>query len=157
MKSFCAVSGVVSVALASEATAAALSPQAPAQSASAPTLVRIDGKLKTPTGAARTGTVAMVASLYADKQNLTPLWVEPQLVTLDEAGRYTVFVGTAQIDGVSKEFYGVAKELFGDLYRMREFVRRDDLAEALNREVDHAFGRRNGLLRRPSGVTRHCK
>ena len=51
MKSFYAVIAVIAVAVASGAPAAALSPQAPVQSASAPTLVRVDGELKTPTGA----------------------------------------------------------------------------------------------------------
>ena len=105
MKCFRALIAVISVALASGATAAALSPQAPAQLASAPTVVRLDGELKTPTGAARTGTVLMVASLYADKQDSTPLWVEQQLVTLDGAGRYTIFVGATLDDGVPKEFF----------------------------------------------------
>ena len=127
MKSFCALMAGIAMVRASGVTmaaqtAASLS-QAPAQAGSAPTLVRIDGELKAPTGAPLTGTVAMAASLYAGKQDSTPLWVEPQLVTFGEAGRYTLFVGTAEVDGVSKEFYGVAQELFGDLYRMREFVR----------------------------------
>ena len=127
MKSFCALIAGIAMVRASGVTMAAqmpaFPPQASAQSASVPTLVRVDGELKTPTGAPRTGTVSMVASLYTDKQDSTPLWVEPQLVTFGEADRYTLFVGTAEVDGVSKEFYGVAQELFGDLYQMREFVR----------------------------------
>ena len=118
MKSFCALIAGIAMVRASGVTMAAqmpaFPPQASAQSASVPTLVRVDGELKTPTGAPRTGTVSMVASLYTDKQDSTPLWVEPQLVTFGAAGRYTLFVGTGEVDGVSKEFYGVPKEFFGD-------------------------------------------
>ena len=46
----------------------------------------------------------MVVSLYADKDDATPLWVEPQLATLDQAGRYTVFAGATLPDGVPAEF-----------------------------------------------------
>ena len=110
MKSLYASVAVISVALAFGETAAArppnpVSPQASAQSTSAPTVVRIDGELKTPTGAVRTGTVAMVASLYAGKNDATPLWVEQHVITLDQAGRYTIFVGATLDDGVPKEFF----------------------------------------------------
>jgi hypothetical protein len=98
MKSLYASIVVISVALAFGRTAAARSPtpgspQASARSTSAPTLMRIDGQLKTPAGAPRTGTVLTVASLYVEKQDSNPLWTEQQLVTLDAAGNYTIFVG----------------------------------------------------------------
>ena len=66
--------------------------------------MRLDGALKTPTGEARTGSVLLVVSLYAGKDDATPLWVEQQLVTLDAAGRYTIFAGATLPDGVPPEF-----------------------------------------------------
>jgi hypothetical protein len=79
-------------------------PQASARLTSPPTIVRIDGVLKTLAGTAGTDSVLMVVSLYADKEDSTPLWVERQLVTLDRAGRYTIFAGATRDDGVPKEF-----------------------------------------------------
>src|SRR5438552_852901 len=105
MKSFYVSIIALSVTLTCHVTTAELSAQASAQSASAPTWVRIDGALKTPTGEPRAGTVPLVASLYAEQQDSTPLWVEQQLVTLDSAGRYTIFVGATLSDGVPKEFF----------------------------------------------------
>jgi hypothetical protein len=101
MKSLCAFVVAMSLALASAVT---ISAQA-SQSTSAPTLVRIDGELKTATGQPRTGSVSLVASLYADKEDSTPLWVEQQVVTLDQAGRYTLLVGATQPDGVRPDFF----------------------------------------------------
>src|SRR5713101_995143 len=98
MKSFRAPLAVILVAWASAASAAALwpgtaAPQVSPQAVSAPAILRVDGELKSSTGEARTGTVLFVASLYAARQDTTPLWIEQQLVTLDNAGRYTIFVG----------------------------------------------------------------
>jgi hypothetical protein len=110
MKSLCASIAVILVAVGVGASLtarslAAASPQAPAQSASAPTLMRLDGELKTPSGDPRTGSVLLVISVYAEKQDSTPLWVEQQLVTLDQAGRYTVFAGATQDDGMPKDLF----------------------------------------------------
>ena len=109
MKSFRASIAVISLMCAFGANAAARwpesgAPQASAQLTSAPTIVRIDGALKTPTGEVRAGSVLMVVSLYADKEDTTALWVEQQLVTLDQAGRYTMLAGATLNDGVPKEF-----------------------------------------------------
>jgi hypothetical protein len=103
------VTVVLLVASISGATVAAQSP-APAssqsvQSLTAPTLVRLDGQLTGAAGEPRTGPVLMVVSLYADKADATPLWIEPQLITLDAAGRYRIFAGATQSDGLPKEFF----------------------------------------------------
>src|ERR1700730_10706724 len=108
MKACCASVATLLFFWTSGAITSAQSPapavQAQAPSTSAPTLVRLDGQLKTPTGEARTGTVTIVVSLYADKDDATPLWVEPQLVTLDAAGHYSLFAGATLTDGVPEEF-----------------------------------------------------
>jgi len=98
MKSFYTWIVVISLALASGAPVAAQSPQAP-------TLVRVEGELKTPTGEARTGTATMVVSLYERKEDTTPLWIEQHLVTLDGAGKYTIFAGATRDEGLPKEFF----------------------------------------------------
>jgi hypothetical protein len=75
------------------------------QSATAPTLFRITGTLTAPDGAPRLGAVTLVASIYADSQDATPLWTEQQVVTLDAAGRYAIYVGATLPDGVPKELF----------------------------------------------------
>ena len=79
--------------------------QQPAPSSTpAPTLVRVDGRLQTAAGNARTGSVTLVVSLYAEQDDTTPLWSEQQVVTLDAAGGYTIYAGATLPDGVPQEF-----------------------------------------------------
>jgi len=113
MKSSCAAVSLVVLMWASGAIAA---PQAqpPADQAAkpptvtAPTLIRVDGQLKTAAGEARTGLVPMVVSIYAEKDDTTPLWVENQAVTADDAGRYTVLAGVTLTDGVPPDVFSLA-------------------------------------------------
>jgi hypothetical protein len=49
--------------------------------------------------------VVLVISLYANQADSTPLWVEQQLVPLDQAGRYTVLAGATQADGVPQQYF----------------------------------------------------
>ena len=70
-----------------------------------PTLMSLDGVLKTPAGEARTGAVILVVSVYAAQDDSTPLWVERQVVTLDAAGRYAIVAGSTQDTGVPPEFF----------------------------------------------------
>ena len=106
MRIFCATllavmlsDGVVAV----EAVAAQTAP--PASTSTPSTLIRLDGQLTTATGAPRTGPVLLVISLYANQADSTPLWVEQQLVPLDQAGRYTVLAGATQADGVPQQYF----------------------------------------------------
>lgn len=94
---------VMSFLLACGASAAAQAPDPAAPGA--PTLVRVDGRLTTATGEPRTGVVLMVASLYAEKNDTTPLWTEQQTITLDDRGRYSIVAGATLADGVPKEFF----------------------------------------------------
>jgi hypothetical protein len=83
-------------------------PQATPQatpSVSAPAFIRLDGELKTETGAARDGSVVLVVSLYAAQDDPAPLWSETQAVSLDAAGRYTVFAGATLPEGLPREFF----------------------------------------------------
>ena len=97
----CAVVGLARIGSAQDPAQA---PQSGPQ-AVAPTLVRLDGELRTPTGEPRTGSVLMVISLYAEEQDATPLWIEHQLVTLDSAGRYSVLAGATLPEGLPREFF----------------------------------------------------
>lgn len=111
MKSLYASIAVVSVLWVSGATAAArwldTAPpqQAAAQPESAPILIPINGRLTTPTGEPRAGSVVMVVSLYASRDDVTPLWIEHQLVTLDNTGGYSILAGATLDDGVPKEHF----------------------------------------------------
>jgi hypothetical protein len=81
---------------------AAVSAQTPPQ-ATVPTLVRITGQLTTSTGEPRTWPVVMIVSVYADQLDSTPLWTEQQIITPDSTGRYIVFAGGTQTDGLPRE------------------------------------------------------
>jgi len=88
------------------AASALASPQATAQTSTIPAaLFRMSGTLLTPAGEPRTGQVVLIASVYSDATDPTPLWTEVQLVDLMTGGRYAINVG-ATLDG------GVPKELF---------------------------------------------
>jgi hypothetical protein len=90
---------------AAQETASGMPQLAPPQSVTAPTHFRLDGRLTMPTGELRTGSVLLVASLYANQEDTTPLWVEEQLVALDKTGRYSIVVGATVEGGVPKEFF----------------------------------------------------
>src|SRR5262245_41660905 len=106
MKFLCASTAAIVMSFGSGAAALAQgSPDATAQSASAPAVMRIDGELKSTTGEPRTGSVLLVASVYATQADPTPLWLEQQVVTLDAAGRYTIVVGSTLTDGMPKELF----------------------------------------------------
>src|SRR5579862_4295995 len=92
------------VCAAAQQAAAPTTPVASAaQSTSAPTLIRLDGRLQTSAGGPRTGTVVMVVSLYAAQDDTTPLWTEQQSIALDAAGRYTVWAGASLADGLPQD------------------------------------------------------
>ncbi len=78
----------------------ALAPSASAQTA-VPPLVKFSGTVPD----AR-GDVAMTFSLYADQTGNAPaLWTETQNVTIDADGRYTVFLGAGQAEGLPTQLF----------------------------------------------------
>jgi hypothetical protein len=98
------ISFTLAIALATPGISGAGEPQQSGPVASAPAFVRLDGALTTAGGEARTGPVVLVVSLYAAQDDPAPLWVESQSATLDAAGRYTIFVGSTQADGLPRDF-----------------------------------------------------
>jgi hypothetical protein len=102
-----AVLVVVGCALVTIATAAwEQSPATqPGAVAPAPTLIPISGELRTPTGEPRTGPVALVISLYGERDDAAPIWLERQDVTLDQFGRYAIAIGASQSDGIPADIF----------------------------------------------------
>ena len=75
------------------------------QALAAPGVVRLDGQLLTSLGEPRTGLVVIRVSLYATPDDAAPLWIEDHNITLDAAGRYTVYAGSTQADGLPAELF----------------------------------------------------
>ncbi len=71
--------------------------------ATVPTLVRITGQLTTSTGEPQTRPVVMNVAVYADRLDSTPLWTEQQIITPDSTGRFIVFAGATQTDGLPRD------------------------------------------------------
>lgn len=65
----------------------------------------MSGTLVDTSGAPRTGTITLVASLYAGADDTTPVWTEQQTLTLGSDGRYVVNVGSTLDGGVPKEIF----------------------------------------------------
>jgi len=67
---------------------------------SAPRFIRWSGALTDPNGYPRSGAWTISFTLYADRQDGFPLWVETQEVSLDENGEYSVLIGMSQPAGL---------------------------------------------------------
>jgi trimeric autotransporter adhesin len=65
-----------------------------------PRVIRYSGTLKQVDGTARTGTVGISFSIYADEKTAVPLWQEVQNVIVDETGHYSVLLGAARGEGL---------------------------------------------------------
>jgi hypothetical protein len=72
---------------------------------SIPRLIRFSGTLKASSGKTMTGTVGMTFTLYREQQGGAALWMETQNVALDEAGHYSVMLGSTKSEGVPAEFF----------------------------------------------------
>ncbi len=55
------------------------------------------------------GTVGVTFAFYADQASETPLWTETQRVTVDETGRYAVYLGASRPEGLPGELFVAAK------------------------------------------------
>jgi len=111
MTRFCLV---LSVALVLALVPAAWSaPQTGAVTTAAQTpgsrLITYTGTLTDAEGRARTGSVTLVFSLYAQQDGNEALWRERQTVAANELGRYTVLLGATVPGGVPPEAFGDGK------------------------------------------------
>jgi hypothetical protein len=52
------------------------------------------------------GSLAVTFAIYADQTGGDPLWIETQNVVLDSEGRYNVFLGATQPNGIPAELFG---------------------------------------------------
>jgi hypothetical protein len=68
-----------------------------------PRLVRFSGAV-----AGVQGTVSVTFAFYAEQASETPLWTERQRVTLDETGRYAVYLGASRPEGLPGELFVAA-------------------------------------------------
>ena len=80
-----------------------------APTAQVPRLVRFSGTVTTVNGNAPGGAVGVTFSLYAEQTGGTPLWSEVQNVQVDQAGRYTVQLGSTKPDGLPVELFASAQ------------------------------------------------
>lgn len=79
---------------------------AAAQSAGlAPTLIPVNGELRTASDEPRTGTVLLAISLYEGEDDPAPRWIEYQPVTLDAQGRYYVQFGATREEGLPPDLF----------------------------------------------------
>jgi hypothetical protein len=55
------------------------------------------------------GPVDLTFALYADQASDTPLWTETQRVTIDDTGRYAVYLGASRPEGLPLELFASAE------------------------------------------------
>ncbi len=84
---------------------ASISGQGQTPTLAAPTVFRLAGNLQTQSGEPRTGVVVLVASLYSEQTDVSPLWSEAHTVTLESTGRYSILVGSTLEGGVPAEYF----------------------------------------------------
>ncbi len=94
----CLLVALLSVFLAADAAAQATS-------SPPPTLIPLLGEVKTSTGDPRTGTVLLVISLYDAKDDSAPRWIEHQVITLDQTGRYEIQFGATRDEGLPPDLF----------------------------------------------------
>jgi hypothetical protein len=70
-----------------------------------PRLINVSGVLKDHSNQPLSGVVGLEFALYREQQSGAPLWMEIQNVQLDEQGRYSVLLGSAQGAGLPLELF----------------------------------------------------
>lgn len=70
-----------------------------------PPLVKFGGALTDVSGKPRTGKVEVSFYLYEDQEGGAPLWIETQVVEADQAGRYTVTLGSNDESGLPSDIF----------------------------------------------------
>jgi hypothetical protein len=70
-----------------------------------PTLVKYSGTLAGADGKPLTSIVGVTFRLYKDEQGGAPLWMETQNVTPDQAGRYSVMLGSTRGEGLPTDLF----------------------------------------------------
>ena len=78
---------------------------APATSSVVPRLINFSGVVRGADGKPLTGTVGVTFSLFKDQEGTVPLWLETQNVQADNSGRYKVWLGASEPDGLPTELF----------------------------------------------------
>ncbi len=73
--------------------------------ASIPRFIKFSGSIKDDGGQPRPGTVGITFAIYRDRDGGPTLWMESQNVELDEAGHYTVLLGSETKDGLPLDIF----------------------------------------------------
>jgi hypothetical protein len=79
--------------------------QDPPQEAQVPTLVKFSASVQELDGSIKPGLHGLRFAFYKDENGGAPLWMETQNVTLDNHGRFTVFLGSMTVGGVSSQMF----------------------------------------------------
>src|SRR5438128_873046 len=70
-----------------------------------PHLIKYSGVLKHTDGRARSSSVGVVFSIYDKEDAVAAVWLETQIVTVDDTGRYTVLLGSTKIEGLPASIF----------------------------------------------------
>jgi trimeric autotransporter adhesin len=70
-----------------------------------PRLIKFSGTLKDSTGKPLLGTIGVTFALYESQECREPLWRESQTVETDEQGRYGVYLGESEKEGLPLELF----------------------------------------------------
>jgi len=73
--------------------------------ASPPTLIPFDGELPARPDLVRAGSATIVISIYAAKDDTTPLWSEEQTVPVGADGKYVISIGASREEGVPSDVF----------------------------------------------------
>ena len=79
--------------------------QATSANAIVPTLVQLSGVLTGPNGKPLTNIAGVTFSLYAEQNGGAPLWLETQNVEPNQAGQYSVMLGSASSQGLPASLF----------------------------------------------------
>ena len=79
--------------------------QQPGTQAVVPNLIRFGGHLVDASGKPYSSTTGVTFTLYKDQQGGAPLWMETQNVQPDQAGHYTVFLGSMTTNGLPLDLF----------------------------------------------------
>jgi len=80
-----------------------------AQQPAVPRVTYFNGIVTDAAGKPQTGTIGVIFSLYEEQQGGAALWSETQNVALDEQGRYSVLLGSAQPAGLPPDLFASGK------------------------------------------------
>ena len=79
--------------------------QTPSTGTTVPRLIQFNGVIKDAAGKPLSGAVSITFSLFAEQEGGNPLWSETQVVNGDAQGKYTVFLGATNPNGLPLDLF----------------------------------------------------